>query len=33
MFHDKIRLPDDKQHYYELNAIGMDQRGAKMNYL
>jgi hypothetical protein len=31
--HDKIRLPDDKQHYYEFNATGIDQKGDKMNYL
>jgi hypothetical protein len=31
MFNDKIRLPDDKQHYYEFNATGMDKKGAKMN--
>jgi hypothetical protein len=31
MFHDKIRLPDDKQYYYESNATGMDQFGVKMN--
>jgi hypothetical protein len=33
MFHDKTRLPDDKQYYYEFNTIGMDQKGVKMNYL
>ena len=26
MFHNKIRLPIDKQHYYELNATGMDKK-------
>jgi hypothetical protein len=33
MFHDKIRLSDDKQYYYEFNATGMYQKGVKMNYL
>jgi hypothetical protein len=33
MFHDKTKLPDDKQYYYEFNATGMDQKGVKMNYL
>jgi hypothetical protein len=31
MFHNKIRLLDDKQHYYEFNATGMGQKGVKMN--
>jgi hypothetical protein len=30
MFHNKLRLPDDKQYYYEFNATGMDQFGVKM---
>jgi hypothetical protein len=33
MFYDKIKLPDNKQYYYEFNATGMDQKGVKMNYL
>jgi hypothetical protein len=31
MFHDKIGLLDDKQYLYESNAIGMDQKGVKMD--
>jgi hypothetical protein len=31
MFHNKIRLLDDKQHYYEFNATGIDKKGLKMN--
>jgi hypothetical protein len=30
-FHNKLRLPYDKQYYYEFNATGMDQFGVKMN--
>jgi hypothetical protein len=30
---DQNKLLDDKQHYYEFNASGMDQKGVKMNYL
>jgi hypothetical protein len=30
-FHSNIRLLDDKEYYYETNAIGMDQKGFKMN--
>jgi hypothetical protein len=33
MFHDKTRLPDDKEYYYEFNATEMDQKGLKMNCL
>jgi hypothetical protein len=33
MFHNKIGLPIDKQHYYELNATGMDQKGVKINFI
>jgi hypothetical protein len=31
MFHNKIKLPDDKQYYYEFNATRMDQKGVKIN--
>jgi hypothetical protein len=31
MFHNKLRLQDDKQYYYEFNATRMDQFGVKMN--
>jgi hypothetical protein len=31
MSHNKIKLPGDKQYYYEFNATGMDQKGAKMD--
>jgi hypothetical protein len=31
MFHNNIWLLGDKQHYYEFNATGMDQFGAKIN--
>jgi hypothetical protein len=30
MFHNKIKLPGDKQYYYGFIAIGMDQKGVKM---
>jgi hypothetical protein len=33
MFHDKTRLLDDKQYYYEFNATGTDQKGVKLNFL
>jgi hypothetical protein len=33
MFHNKIKLSDDKQCYYDFNANGMRQKGVKMNYL
>jgi hypothetical protein len=33
MVHNKMRLLDDRQHYYEFNAIGMDQKGAKLKKL
>jgi hypothetical protein len=33
MFHDKIELLGDKQYQYEIDAIGMDQKGIEMNYL
>jgi hypothetical protein len=33
MFHNKTKLPDDKQYYYEFNATGMDQKGVKMDLL
>jgi hypothetical protein len=29
MFHDKTRLLDDRQYFYEFNATGMDQFGVK----
>jgi hypothetical protein len=31
MFHNKIKLLDDKKYYYESNATGMDQKGVKMD--
>ena len=31
MFHDKIRLPDDKQYYYEFIATGINLFEANMN--
>jgi hypothetical protein len=31
MLHNKIKLLDDEQYYYEFNATGMDQREIKMN--
>jgi hypothetical protein len=30
MFHNNIRLLADKQHYYEFNATGMDQKEVKI---
>jgi hypothetical protein len=33
MFHNKIRLLDDKQHYYESDATGMGQKEVKTIYL
>jgi hypothetical protein len=33
MFHNKIKLPGDKQNYYEFIATRMDQKGIKMNSL
>jgi hypothetical protein len=30
-FHNKVRFLDDKQYYYEFNAIGLDQFGVKIN--
>jgi hypothetical protein len=33
MLHNKIKLPDDKQCYYEFNATEMGQKGVKINYL
>jgi hypothetical protein len=29
MFHNKIKLPGDKQYYYEFNATRMDQTEVK----
>ena len=29
-FHNKLRLPDDKQCYYKFNATGMNQIGVKI---
>jgi hypothetical protein len=31
MFHNEIKLPDDKQYCYEFNATGMDKKGFEMN--
>jgi hypothetical protein len=31
MFHNKLRLQDDKQYYYEVNATRMDKFGVKTN--
>jgi hypothetical protein len=31
MFHNKIKLPDDKQYYYEFNATRIGRKGIKMN--
>jgi hypothetical protein len=33
MFHNKLRLQDDKQYYYEFIATRMDQFGVKMNQI
>jgi hypothetical protein len=33
MFHDKTRLPNDKEYYYEFNATEMDQKGVKINFI
>jgi hypothetical protein len=30
MFHNKTKLPGDKQYYYEFNATGMDKKGVKI---
>jgi hypothetical protein len=32
MFHNKIKLLDDKQYYYESNATGMNQKALKWIY-
>jgi hypothetical protein len=31
MFHNKLKILDDKQYYYESNSTGMDQIGVKTN--
>jgi hypothetical protein len=33
MFHNKIKLLEDKQYYYGFNATGIDQKGIKMSKL
>jgi hypothetical protein len=33
MFHNKIKLPGDKQYYYGTNATGINQKGVKMRKL
>ena len=31
MFHNKIKLPGDKQYYYKFNAARMGQKGVKID--